>query len=95
MAKAKSAVKTTGKRSRKSGRAAIVTGGASGIGLACAEALLAAGWQVGILDRDQKSLDRARNPRHGNCCAGSGTGQENAAPGGQDTHNASSLIHAA
>ena len=42
MAKAKSAVKTTRKRSGKSGRAAIVTGGASGIGLACAEALLAA-----------------------------------------------------
>ena len=41
-------------------RAAIVTGGASGIGLACAEALLAAGWQVGILDRDEKSLDRVR-----------------------------------
>jgi NAD(P)-dependent dehydrogenase (short-subunit alcohol dehydrogenase family) len=59
MAKAKSAVKTTG-RGGKSGRAAIVTGGASGIGLACAEALLTAGWQVGILDRDEKSLEGAR-----------------------------------
>lgn len=66
MAKAKSAVKTTGKRSRKSRRAAIVTGGASGIGLACAEALLAAGWQVGILDRDEKSLERARRKFRGN-----------------------------
>ena len=61
MAKAKSAVKTTGKRSRAKGRAAIVTGGASGIGLACAEALLGAGWQVGILDRDEKALQRARD----------------------------------
>jgi NAD(P)-dependent dehydrogenase (short-subunit alcohol dehydrogenase family) len=60
MAKAKSAVKTRGNRSSKNVRAAIVTGGASGIGLACAEALLAARWQVGILDRDEKSLERAR-----------------------------------
>jgi len=59
MAKAKSAVKATGKR-RPSARAAIVTGGASGIGLACAEALVRAGWRVGILDRDEKALARAR-----------------------------------
>ena len=67
MAKAKSAVKTTGNRSRKTGRAAIVTGGASGIGLACAEALLAAGWQVGILDRNEKSRVRARQRFRGEC----------------------------
>lgn len=39
-------------------RAAIVTGGASGIGLATVERLIAAGWQVGALDRDQAALDR-------------------------------------
>lgn len=64
MAKAKSKVKATAKR-RPSARAAIVTGGASGIGLACAEALVRAGWQVGILDRDEKALARARK-RFGN-----------------------------
>lgn len=37
-------------------RAAIVTGGASGIGLACADRLLASGWRVGILDRDEAAL---------------------------------------
>jgi len=41
-------------------RAALVTGGASGIGLACAERLLAAGWVVGILDRDEAALTRCR-----------------------------------
>jgi len=60
MAKRKSAIEAARKRRSKSARAAIVTGGASGIGLACAEALLEAGWQVGILDRDEKALDRAR-----------------------------------
>jgi NAD(P)-dependent dehydrogenase (short-subunit alcohol dehydrogenase family) len=60
MAKAKSSAKTGAKRRSASPRAAIVTGGASGIGLACAEALLAAGWQVGILDRDEKALARMR-----------------------------------
>jgi NAD(P)-dependent dehydrogenase (short-subunit alcohol dehydrogenase family) len=58
MAKAKSGPRASGKGA--SARAAIVTGGASGIGLACAEALLGAGWKVGILDRDEMALDRAR-----------------------------------
>jgi NAD(P)-dependent dehydrogenase (short-subunit alcohol dehydrogenase family) len=37
-----------------------VTGGASGIGLACVERLLAAGWRVGLIDRDDKTLASAR-----------------------------------
>jgi NAD(P)-dependent dehydrogenase (short-subunit alcohol dehydrogenase family) len=45
---------------RADARAAIVTGGASGIGLACVERLLAAGWRAGILDRDENALARAR-----------------------------------
>src|SRR5205807_710912 len=60
MARARSAARASAKGASASGRAAIVTGGASGIGLACAEALLAAGWKVGILERDEKALDRAR-----------------------------------
>jgi NAD(P)-dependent dehydrogenase (short-subunit alcohol dehydrogenase family) len=57
------------KRGKRGGApAAIVTGGASGIGLACVERLLEAGWQVGLLDRDEKALARmrkryGRNPR--------------------------------
>jgi NAD(P)-dependent dehydrogenase (short-subunit alcohol dehydrogenase family) len=39
-------------------RAAIVTGGASGIGLACVKRLLAADWRVTILDRDAAALER-------------------------------------
>ena len=41
-------------------RTAIVTGGASGIGLATAEALLADGWRVLIADRSPESLEAAR-----------------------------------
>jgi NAD(P)-dependent dehydrogenase (short-subunit alcohol dehydrogenase family) len=59
MAKARRLKKVPAKR-RSAQRAAIVTGGASGIGLACVEALLRAGWQVGILDRDEAALEKAR-----------------------------------
>lgn len=38
----------------------IVTGGASGIGFAIAEAVLAEGWRAVVADRDQKNLDHAR-----------------------------------
>jgi ribitol 2-dehydrogenase len=38
------------------GRAAVVTGAASGIGLASAEALLAAGSRVVMVDRDAVAL---------------------------------------
>ena len=41
-------------------RAAIVTGGASGIGLATVERLLAAGWRVAALDRDSAALAKLR-----------------------------------
>jgi NAD(P)-dependent dehydrogenase (short-subunit alcohol dehydrogenase family) len=41
-------------------RAAVITGGASGIGFACVERLFAAGWRVGILDRDDAALARMR-----------------------------------
>jgi 3-oxoacyl-[acyl-carrier protein] reductase len=42
-----------------SGRVALVTGGSRGIGLAIAEALLAAGASVVITGRDQSHLDKA------------------------------------
>lgn len=48
----------------KAERAAIVTGGASGIGLATVERLLADGWRVGALDRDEAALARL-SARHG------------------------------
>lgn len=41
------------------GKVAAVTGGASGIGLATAEAMLAAGARVVLIDRDQTALGRA------------------------------------
>jgi NAD(P)-dependent dehydrogenase (short-subunit alcohol dehydrogenase family) len=40
-------------------RVLAVTGGASGIGLAIAQAALAAGWRVAVADRDQAGLARA------------------------------------
>ncbi len=40
-------------------RTAIVTGGASGIGLATVGVLLAQGWRVAALDRDEAALRRA------------------------------------
>lgn len=45
---------------KKSARSAIVTGGASGIGLATAERLIGEGWKVAILDRDEKALAAVR-----------------------------------
>ena len=40
--------------------AVFVTGGASGIGLAVVEAVLAKGWRAIVVDRDERSLDRSR-----------------------------------
>ena len=42
-----------------SGRVAIVTGGARGIGLACAARLLACGAEIHLWDRDAAAVDRA------------------------------------
>jgi NAD(P)-dependent dehydrogenase (short-subunit alcohol dehydrogenase family) len=39
----------------------LVTGGASGIGLAIVEAVLAEGWRAIVADLDQTSLDRSRD----------------------------------
>ena len=42
------------------GKVLAITGGASGIGLAIAEAALAEGWRVAVADRDEAALERAR-----------------------------------
>ena len=54
-------------------RVALVTGAASGIGLATVQRLLEAGWKVAAVDRDEKALaslrrrarpaERASSPR--------------------------------
>jgi NAD(P)-dependent dehydrogenase (short-subunit alcohol dehydrogenase family) len=44
---------------------ALITGGASGIGLATAERLLAAGWKVAVVDRDERALAALRNEHAG------------------------------
>jgi NAD(P)-dependent dehydrogenase (short-subunit alcohol dehydrogenase family) len=41
-------------------RVALVTGGASGIGLATVERLLKAGWKVAVVDRDEKAQEAVR-----------------------------------
>src|SRR5688572_1962050 len=46
-------------RLRLDGRRALVTGGASGIGLACVEALAEFGAEVTIADRDQAAIELA------------------------------------
>ena len=52
------------KAAKDSKRGAIVTGAGSGIGRACAELLLAEGWQVAFLDLNEAALDEAKT-RHG------------------------------
>ncbi len=42
-----------------SGKVALVTGGSKGIGLACAQALLAQGARIAICSRDQANIDAA------------------------------------
>jgi NAD(P)-dependent dehydrogenase (short-subunit alcohol dehydrogenase family) len=46
-------------------RVALVTGAASGIGAATAQRLLASGWKVAILDRDEKALGAAHGAHAG------------------------------
>lgn len=45
----------------RTGKHALVTGGGSGIGLAIARALVAAGWQVTIVGRNKEKLEAAAN----------------------------------
>lgn len=47
-------------------RAALVTGAASGIGLAAAQRLLAAGWKVAMVDRDGNALAELSRRHAGN-----------------------------
>jgi ribitol 2-dehydrogenase len=46
------------------GKVAAVTGGASGIGLACVEAMIAAGARVVVVDHDETAV-KALSGRHG------------------------------
>jgi NAD(P)-dependent dehydrogenase (short-subunit alcohol dehydrogenase family) len=41
-------------------RTVVITGAASGIGLACARYQLSLGWRVALIDRDAGALDKAR-----------------------------------
>jgi gluconate 5-dehydrogenase len=45
-----------------SGRTALVTGGGSGLGLAMAEGLAAAGAEVVVVGRDRKKLEAGAKP---------------------------------
>jgi NAD(P)-dependent dehydrogenase (short-subunit alcohol dehydrogenase family) len=49
----------------KRARVAFVTGGASGIGLATVQLLLASGWKVAIADRDERALEALRREHAG------------------------------
>jgi len=54
-----------GRKHGKAQRVALVTGGASGIGAAAVEELLAEGWSVAIADIDAKALAAARKRYEG------------------------------
>lgn len=53
----------------KRDRVAVITGGASGIGLAVAERLSAAGMRVALADRDEAALTAAADSLPGECLA--------------------------